>query len=568
MNQMREKIFHIALGSFGILLTLILTIFGKEYMDMDFLLFVIILIQGLLLRRVQLRIGQFTLSFYIISIILAYFVLGLVPTLWLIVIMFYGYEVLSNKTRTLVAFSNTGMFIAIFALLHFIIGLFGFVHHTELSKIQSVFFIITFGISVFLLNWAIIYLQFKVIDNKMPEGWLEGFIWDLYSNIITVPLSVLLINFYHSYNYIGLVILSLLIVLANMLFRLIRNIVFLNNQMKIVHEIAVTVSSELELSEVTTNILEGINELIKCDYGLLLRFDGKFNDVEIMDSKTFNDVEIGDCEVQKYILDHIDIISEYKESFIVGQAKGAKLNVDLSEVSEDIVSAIYQPLIVKNRLVGCILISSDKPNTFLQEHLAVLSILASQAAIAIENAKLYKETKNKAIKDALTGLYNQSYFFSALESLTGGCLSCNRGNCISCRRTSLIILDIDHFKKINDTYGHQTGDKILKEVTEFIKKNVRKTDITSRYGGEEFTVILPQTDEDTAYGIAERIRVAIANATFKTIDGQTISVTISGGVSEFPNKADSGTTLLAYADRAMYTGSKRKGRNKISRYVS
>lgn len=568
MSQKREKLFDITFGCFSLLLALILTLFSKDYIDINIPLFIIIILQGLILRRIQLRIQQFTLTFFIISIILSYFTLGLVPTLWLMIILFYVDDGLLGKTRNHVALSNTGMFIVIFILLHYCIKVTGLDYYMDLSKVHNTIFIISFCISVFLLNWVLIFIQFKVIDNKMPEGWVEGFIWDFYSNIITVPLSVLLIDSYYLYNYIGLIVLSLLIVFANMIFRLVRNLVYLNNQLEIVQEIAVTVTSELELSEVTSNILEGINDLVKCDYSLLLRFDNELNNIEIMDSKTFKAVDIDDCQVQKYILDNIDIIFEHKKSFISGKSRSSRDILNFSEVSNEIVSSIYQPLLVKNQLIGCILICSNRTNAFLTEHLTVLSILASQAAIAIENAKLYKETKNKAIRDALTGLYNQSYFFSVLESLTGGCLDCVRHQCISCKKTSLIILDIDHFKKVNDTYGHQTGDKILQEVTEIIKTNARKTDITSRYGGEEFTVILPHTDEDTAYIIADRIRTAIAQTSFKSIDGQTINVTISGGISEFPKQADSGFTLLAYADRAMYTGSKRKGRNKISIYVS
>ena len=567
MNQNRENIFDITLGLFSLILTLILTLFNKEYIYINISLFIILLIQGILLRKIQLRIGQFNITFYIVSIILSYFILGLVPTLWLIIIIFYFYEVFTDKSRKIVAMSNAGMFIVIFILLHYAVKILGYNHYKDLNSIYNAIFIIMFSVSVFLLNWIFIFIQFRVIDNKMPEGWTEGLVWDFYSNIITVPLTVILIDFYYTYNYIAIVILSLLIIFANMLFKLVRNIVFLNSQLKIVHEIAVSVSSELELGEVTSNILQGIYDLVKYDYCLLLRFDEDINNVEIMDSKTFKSLEIDDCDIQKYIIDNINRISKYKESFIAGEARGSKYYLDLSEVSNEIISSIYQPLLVKNQLIGCILLSSNKSNTFLEEHLTVLSILASQAAIAIENAKLYKETKNRAIKDALTGLYNQSYFFSSLEAITGGCLTCDRNRCIPCRTTSLIILDIDHFKKINDTYGHQAGDKILKDVSQIIKRNVRKTDITSRYGGEEFTIILPQTDENTAYIIAERIRLGIEQTNFETIDGQTINITISGGVSEFPKQADSGTTLLAYADRAMYTGSKRRGRNKISKYV-
>ncbi len=563
----KRNIYYYTMGALSLISTFIFTFFSKEYIQINIPLLIILTCVGLLLEKIKLRIGEFTLMFDVVVVVASYFVLGLVPTLWLSIILFYFCDIFINKTNKLTTLSNTSMFIIIFIFLHYFFKIFGY-EISSITKLKSIIIIVSYSFVVFLLNWVFILGQFKFLFNKFPEDWVEGFLWDFYGNLITIPLSIFLIQAYNYYNYLGLIILSLFIILSNMLFRLVRNLVFLNKELRVVHEVSASINSRLELGETTFNILDGIYELVKCDYCFILYFNRENMTFNTVASKAFRDAEIGDSDIDEYMNKNIRNFLSCKNSFITKSDISNKEVIDLCEICKDIKSAVYEPLMSQNELIGCILVYSNITQKFTKEHLIVLDILASQAAIAIENAKLYKDTKNKAIRDSLTGLYNQSYFFDVLESLTGECDDSIKAECSGCNRTSLIILDIDHFKQVNDTYGHQTGDIVLKQVTDIIKNNVRKSDIVSRYGGEEFTVILPHTNEATAYKIGDRIREVVEQTKFETMDGQIINITISGGVSEFPSQADSGSTLLAYADRAMYTGSKRKGRNKISKYVS
>lgn len=569
MSIKRQKMYQLTLGILGLVLLLALTLFKKDYMNWNILLFFIFLCSSVILQKIELRIGEFTLTFDTAVMIASYFTLGLVPTLWLMGIVYFFYRIIISKPSVKSVFSNTGMMMLIYILTHYSFKLLGYDFDGEL-KIANGIVVAIFSINVFLLNWLFLLLYFRICNIKIPTSWFEGLKWDFYGNVLIIPLSILLVEAYYTYSYIGLIVLSLLIMFANLLFKLMRNLVFLNNELRVVHKVSVSISSKLELKETTSNTIDGINELVKCDYCSILMFDLKKDSVKTMASKAFKDknIDINDRRVEKYISEKLNILKNQKMSFIENKTKIGKMILDIEKISNEIKSVIYEPLIANNEIIGCILVYSKQYKKFLKEHLSVMDILANQAAIAIENARMYKEIKNRAIKDALTGLFNQSYFFDALDSITGDCSICTRQKCINCSTTSLIIFDIDHFKKVNDTYGHQTGDKILKDVTKIIKENVRKSDIVSRYGGEEFTVILPKTDETTAYKIADRIREIIEEDTFRTANDKKINITISGGVSEFPRQADSGSTLLAYADRAMYIGSKRQGRNKISKYIS
>ena len=170
---------------------------------------------------------------------------------------------------------------------------------------------------------------------------------------------------------------------------------------------------------------------------------------------------------------------------------------------------------------------------------------------------MYTKTKEMTITDALTGLYNRRYFESCAD----------REFLRAARYKSdltFAVIDIDYFKKINDTYGHLCGDKILKEVAFFINESFRKTDLTFRYGGEEFVVILTETQAKDAKIPLERLRDKIEQNQFK-FKSETLNVTISIGYSSDVEHAENATELFSFADNALYKA-KENGRNQIVNY--
>lgn len=174
----------------------------------------------------------------------------------------------------------------------------------------------------------------------------------------------------------------------------------------------------------------------------------------------------------------------------------------------------------------------------------------------------YKDKAAQSITDKLTGLYNRSYFDTALPELIKTFEEKKRRNE---QRLSLIMGDVDHFKKVNDTYGHQAGDYVLEVSSKVMKDNFRKTDIVCRYGGEEFVIILPSTDLTEACVAAEKIRAAVENTEF-IHNGTKIPVTISLGVAQVAIGRETGEQTLARADAALYH-SKENGRNRISKHT-
>jgi diguanylate cyclase (GGDEF)-like protein len=217
-------------------------------------------------------------------------------------------------------------------------------------------------------------------------------------------------------------------------------------------------------------------------------------------------------------------------------------------------SYIGAPIKRKEKLLGFLNLDAATPNFFKNKHLSRIQALADQAAIAIENAQLYKEMEKLAITDSLTGLYNRRFFFAFAENEIERTKRYNKN-------LSIIMVDVDHFKDVNDRFGHQIGDQVLKEISDICLSILRKVDVMCRYGGEEFVVLLPETEESDAAHAAERMCTAISTSRLKTEKGN-VSVTVSIGVTELDKSHGSLEKLLATADKALYTA-KEAGRNRV-----
>jgi diguanylate cyclase (GGDEF)-like protein len=219
---------------------------------------------------------------------------------------------------------------------------------------------------------------------------------------------------------------------------------------------------------------------------------------------------------------------------------------------------ICLPLTSRDRRLGVIYFYRTDRDTFTPTEIELLTTFASLAAQAIEKARLYAQVQEQARTDALTGLNNRGEFQRQLKEEVERSRRYNRS-------FSLLMLDIDHFKTVNDRYGHQAGDEVLRALAARLREQNRPVDHAARYGGEEFVVILPETTNEGALALAERLRTAVADTAVPVTDGRTIPVTISIGVATFPADAGSETALIAAADSALYAA-KQGGRNRISRY--
>jgi len=221
--------------------------------------------------------------------------------------------------------------------------------------------------------------------------------------------------------------------------------------------------------------------------------------------------------------------------------------------------ALVVPLFVKGRVLGSLQLFCEKGESFTEEDAQLLWTLALVAENLLTREQASEGLLRFAFTDYLTGLRTRGYFEQQLD------LEVKRSDRKG-EQFSLLMVDIDHFKALNDNYGHHVGDQVLRQVTSLLVKDMREVDTVARYGGEEFVIILPEASEQEAISVAERLRRAVQNSNFQIeeLDGHE-KLTISIGLAVYGRDATCRQKLLEYADAALY-GAKSRGRNQVLAY--
>ena len=219
---------------------------------------------------------------------------------------------------------------------------------------------------------------------------------------------------------------------------------------------------------------------------------------------------------------------------------------------------VIVPIKSRNEIIGMLMLTQKHNSTaYTLDDLDLLAYLGASTAVAFDNARLYTRSQAEALTDSLTKLHNHRYFYKALSEQMAK---------IGSSELSILMIDLDLFKLFNDLYGHVEGDKALEMIASILMRNVGQKGIVCRYGGEEFTVILPYHDTKMAYDLAEKIRIDIEKTFFSANDVTQRFLTASIGVCTYPHAAPNGEELLKRADIAMYTA-KNSGKNKTVIYT-
>jgi len=225
-------------------------------------------------------------------------------------------------------------------------------------------------------------------------------------------------------------------------------------------------------------------------------------------------------------------------------------------------SIISIPLKVGEIVVGVMNLARMTVGGFSISELRLLSLLSDQAAVAISNASLHQMISRQAYSDTLTGLPNRRALDERLDEEV---IAARRNN----YSFAVIMMDLDGFKEVNDTYGHSTGDDVLRMVFGQMARGVRNTDFLARYGGDELTLILSQTEMSSAQVVSEKILEGMKKLKYKLPDGRRLKLGISGGIAIFPVHARNGSDLLRAADAALYSAKKyNRGTFQISRGIT
>lgn len=213
------------------------------------------------------------------------------------------------------------------------------------------------------------------------------------------------------------------------------------------------------------------------------------------------------------------------------------------------------PLLGKGKLVGILNLFRPSPDAFSSQEVQFLKTIAVEMAIALMNAGLYSRTRELAVRDELTDLYNRRHFREVFP------LEIKRAQRFK-QQLSLLMIDLDQFKRFNDTYGHLEGDRCLRELARLMSSNIREVDLIGRFGGEEFVVLLPNTIKPDALIVAEKLRQIVRSNPFRPASGETAILTVSVGVASYPLDGESPEVLLDAADAALYQA-KWAGRDRV-----
>jgi diguanylate cyclase (GGDEF)-like protein len=238
-----------------------------------------------------------------------------------------------------------------------------------------------------------------------------------------------------------------------------------------------------------------------------------------------------------------------------GAASGQSL-YGVSRVIREPGSVAIVPITREGRSVGALVLEADDPGALTQEEARPLTILGAVVSGSLELAWSFAEVDRRARTDPLTGLFNRLHFGEQLQRMLNEADRDKHGQPLS-----LMVMDIDHFKGVNDSWGHEVGDAVLRHVARIIQEGVRTVDVCVRYGGEEIAVLMGQTTSDAAVEVAERLRARIAETPLRQ-GGATIAVTASFGVAAYPETVKVRDQLFPSADKALYIA-KHEGRNCV-----
>lgn len=342
--------------------------------------------------------------------------------------------------------------------------------------------------------------------------------------------------------------------------RLFQKEIELRKQLSTLLEISTNIIAELNLSSLLELIINKTIQIFNASASSIMLWDEKKEKLIIKASSGLSDEYVKNQSIPK---DRILSLGNFNGKFSPIVVEDLKLspfgNLELIK-KEDLCSLLSIPLVESNELIGALNIySKNTPRVFNQEELEIAQILANQVAIAIRNARLFEETQRLAITDFLTNLFNRRYIEMYLKSELARASRYNQ-------EVSVLIIDIDNLKFYNDVYGHEAGDKIICMIAQLLLKSCREMDIVGRYGGDEFIIILPQTNSQGAKIVGERILSAVEKEVFVTKEGTKIPITLSIGSASYPLDAEDVDLLLSFADTAMYK-SKASGGGRFSMFT-
>ncbi|MGE8206077.1 sensor domain-containing diguanylate cyclase [Heyndrickxia sp. NPDC080065] len=401
--------------------------------------------------------------------------------------------------------------------------------------------------------------------GKKERFFTKDMLWDFFTVTMVFPLGIGLYYLYIDIGYAAFLLIGIPFISIAYVLRMYNSSERINEYLQRAAEIGHQLTERLQVNEVLDLFIQKISQMLPVDYAYIL-------DVKGEELVLLRGVEKG--EQRPNIIPPIK-----KNEGISGMVWGREKAVLYHEkiewehdaqgyMPEGAESILCVPIFREKKVEAVLFLASTRKKQYEKYQIAMFDILCSYFGVAMSNARHYEKTKMISEYCQLTKLFNYRYFDELLSKEFELLMKGDR------IELSLIMLDIDHFKKINDTYGHQSGNEILVQMAKRIKSLIGNRGTVARYGGEEFVILLPDTNKQAALRLAEIVRLTIANRPFNIqnfldldVNHESVNITVSIGVATAPYDADDSLALIRHADRALYIGAKRAGKNRVAEYV-
>ncbi len=317
-----------------------------------------------------------------------------------------------------------------------------------------------------------------------------------------------------------------------------------------VRRVGETLRSTHDMKQMLDSILNTAADAVDADIAVLWLFSVARGELypavaRGLDTESLGRVKVGDGVV--------GFVAERARPLIVSQVSGGPA---FSRHEPQFPHAIAVPIYSQERIMGVLVVyGRDAAQSFGQEELDTVSFLAEQGGVAVENVRLHEEAQRLSLTDGLTGVHNRRFFQMQFRQVLATATRFERP-------FSVLMLDLDYFKAVNDRFGHQRGDALLIEFSQRVKHLLREVDTFARYGGEEFICLLSETDVQGATTTAGKIHDAIKGTPFGGMDEELVSLTVSIGLAAYPDHGDSFKALVEAADQALYKA-KQTGRDRV-----
>ncbi|MDQ0339487.1 diguanylate cyclase (GGDEF)-like protein [Caldalkalibacillus uzonensis] len=421
------------------------------------------------------------------------------------------------------------------------------------------------------INHILLNLLKWLFYHQKPEFFGKSLWWEVIPLGMMTPTGILIYMLYAQVGPWVFLYVVLPVVSFTVIFSLFVRLNTINHKLRTLHNLGNQMTANLHFEDVIDRLVQAVSKLVPYQYCYLFRVDrgrGTLKPVRLLGKGIPPDEYVSFMGIEVQIGEGLSgQVASQGETKVIGSEREDLHFKHEPDFLHDQQSILAVPLKYDQKVYGVLTVSDNKPNRYSKEDVTLLEILASQAAIAFKNAYDYQRTKRQSERDELTGLYNYRYFTRYLSK--------QLEQADQNRPLALILLDIDHFKQVNDQYGHLAGNEILKRIAAIIQEVVNGKGIVARYGGEEFTILLINVTEQEAYEWAERLRAKVEQTRIEVVPCLNdekpagpvlLNVTVSIGLALYPHHADDAASLLRYADRAMYMGAKQKGRNKVAVY--